>query len=80
MSIALAVINKFHEITVMQIQQYYGPFTMLLVDWSSETGLFRHLSNHVSRVHNLGNKKSARVIFFSKFSRFNSNLENAEKN
>ena len=29
------------------LEQCFGPFTVLLVKGSSETGLFRHLSNHV---------------------------------
>ena len=33
----------------MQIQQCFGPFTMLVVERSSETGLFGHLSNLVFR-------------------------------
>ena len=43
-----------------------GTFTMLLLEGSSETGSFRHLSNHVLRVRNFGNTKALRVIFFSK--------------
>ena len=30
-------------------QQFFGQFTMLLVERSSEPGPFRHLSNHVFR-------------------------------
>ena len=30
-------------------QQCFAPFTMLLVEGSSETGLFRHLYNHIFR-------------------------------
>ena len=37
---------------------------MLLVEGSSETGVFRHLSDHVFGVRNSGNTKSMRVIFF----------------
>ena len=36
---------------------------MLLVEGSSETGLFRYMSNHDFRVHNLGNTKAVRVAF-----------------
>ena len=39
---------------------------MLLVEEFSETGLFRHLPNHVFRVGNFGNIKDLRVIFFLK--------------
>ena len=46
-----------------RFQQCSGPFTMFLIDWSSETGLFRHLSNHVFGVRNFRNAKSMRVMF-----------------
>ena len=49
-----------------RFQQCSGTFTVLLVERSSETGLFRHLSNHVFRVRNFGNTKAVRVIFFFK--------------
>ena len=49
-----------------RFEEWLGTFTMLLVEWSSETGLFRHLSNHVFRVRNFGNTKSMRVIFLFK--------------
>ena len=53
---------------------------MLLVEQSSETGRFRHLSGQVFRVRNFGNAKAARVIFFfSKYSKFNVAFENAAK-
>ena len=56
-------------------QQFFGHvYHILLVEGSSETGLFRHLSNHVFRVRNFGNTKAVRVIFFFKtfkiYSRF----------
>ena len=41
-----------------------GTFTILLVEWLSETGLFRRLSFHVFGVRNFGNTKSMRGIFF----------------
>ena len=49
-----------------RFEEWLGTFTMLLVEWSSETGPFRHLSNHVFRVRNFGNTKSMRVIFLFK--------------
>ena len=64
-----------------RFQQSLGTFTMLLVEGSSETALFRHLSNHVFGVCNVGNTKAARVIFFeSKHSKFNLNFKNAARN
>ena len=49
-----------------RFQQCFRTFTMLLDERSSETGLFRHLSQHLFEVHNFGNTKSIRVIFFFK--------------
>ena len=37
---------------------------MLVLEESPETGLFRHLSNHVFGFRNFGNPKAMRVIFF----------------
>ena len=62
-------------------QQCLGTFTIFLVEGSSETGLFRHLSNHVFRVRNFGNTKAVRVMFFfSKYFKFNLDLNKAGKN
>ena len=62
--IELEEINEYHKGTVMYISKFLGTFTMLLVGESSETRFFRHLSNHVFAVRNLGNTKAMRVIFF----------------
>ena len=61
-------------------QQCLGTFTMLLVEQLSETGLFRNLSNHVFGVRKSGNTKALRVIFFSKYSKFNIDFKIAQKN
>ena len=57
---------------------------MLLVEGSSETGLFRHLSNHIFSVRNCGNTKAMRVILFFKTwkisGRFRKLQQNFEKN
>ena len=50
-------------------QQCLARFTMLLVERSSETELFRHLSNHVFGVCKLVNTKAVREIFFLKYSK-----------
>ena len=63
-----------------RFQQCLGTFTMLLVEGSSEIGLFRHLSNHVFRVRNFGNTNAVRVIFFSKNSKFNLDFKKGAKN
>ena len=46
-----------------RFQQFSDPFTMLIVEWFSETGLFRHLPNYVFSVRNFGNAKSIGIIF-----------------
>ena len=51
-------------------QQCLGMFAMLLVEGSSKTELFRHLSNHVLEVINFGNTKPMMVIFLFKTFKF----------
>ena len=63
-----------------KFQQCLGTSAMLLVEVCSEMGLFRHLSNHVSRVDNFQNTKAMRVIFFSKCLKFKLDFKNAAKN
>ena len=60
-----------------RFQQWLVTFTMLLFEVSSETGLFRHLSDYVFRVRNFENTKSTRVIIFPKF---NLDFKNAAQN
>ena len=48
------------------IKQCLGTFTILLVEASSETGLFRHLSDYVFGVRNFEITKSMSIIFFVK--------------
>ena len=64
-----AVISEHDKGDVMHFEISSGTFTMLLVKSSSKTGLFRHLSNYVSRVRNSGNTKAVRVIFCLKMSK-----------
>ena len=61
-------------------QQCLGTSPMFLVEWSSETRLFRHLSNFVFGVRNFLNTKAMRVIFFWKCLKFNLDYKNATKN
>ena len=61
-------------------QQCLGTFTMLLVEGSSKTRFFRHLSNHVLRVRNFGNTKAVRLIVFFKMFKINLDFKNAAKN
>ena len=61
-----------------RFQQCLDPFTMLLVERSSETGLFRHLSDHVLGVRNLKSTSALSVIFFKKYAKFILDFKNAE--
>ena len=63
-----------------RFQQCLGTFTMLLVEGSSETGLFRHLSDYVFGVRNFEITKSMRASFLSKCSKFHLDFKNAAKN
>ena len=63
----------------LRFLQCFGTFTMLLVDGSSDTGLFRHLSDHVFGGLNFGNTKSMRVIFFPKYLKFILDFKNEAK-
>ena len=63
-----------------RFEQCLGTFTMLLVEGSSETGLFRHLSRNVFRVPNFGKTKAVMLIFFfSKCLKFNLKFKKATK-
>ena len=61
-------------------QRCLGASAMLLVQGSSETACFRHLSSHDFGVGNFGNRKVMRVIFFSKCLKFKLYFKNAAKN
>ena len=62
-----------------RFQLCFGPFTILLVQDSSETGLFRHLSDYVFGVRNFENAKSIRVLFCFKMLKFNLDFQMAAK-
>ena len=68
-SIAIAVSVNMIQVLWCRSKQFLGTSTMLLVKGSSETGLFRHLSDYVFEVRNIANKKSLRIIFFFKILR-----------
>ena len=53
---------------------------MLLVEGSSETRLFRHLSNFVFGVRKFRNRKAMKVTFFSKCWKLKLDLKNSERN
>ena len=61
-------------------QQCLRTSAMLLLEGSSEAGLFRHLSNLVFGVRHVRNIKARRVIFFSKYLKFNLDFKNAARN
>ena len=62
--INLAVINEFDKDTVAQILAVFGTYNMLVVEETSEMGFFRHLSDYVFRVHNIGNTKSIYLFIY----------------
>ena len=68
------------KVKLCRFEPCLGTFTMLIVDGSSEMGLFRHLCNYVLRVRNFGNPKGVRVIFFSKCSKLNLDFKTSAKN
>ena len=45
-------------------QQCLRTFTILIFEATSQTGLFRHLSDYLFWVRNFGNKKAVRVMIF----------------
>ena len=61
-------------------QWRFFPLTMLLVEKSLETELFRHLFNYAFQLLNFGNKSAIRVIFFWKCLKFNLHIKNAKRN
>ena len=61
-------------------QMSLGRFTMFVVERSSETGLFRHLSNNISRVRNFLNTKVWRLSFDTKYLKFNLDFKKEAKN
>ena len=63
-----------------RFQQCLATFTILLVEGSSQTGLFRHSCNHFVGVLNFGNGKAIRVIFFFKPLKFNLDFKNVAEN
>ena len=63
-----------------RFQQCLGKFTILLLEASSETVLFRHLSDYAFGVRNFENTKSMSGIFFWKCSKLNLDFKNASKN
>ena len=60
--------------------QCFGPFSKFPVDGSSQTGLFRHLSNHVFRGTLFRKFISYESYLFLKGSKFNIDLKNVHKN
>ena len=63
-----------------KFQQWFGTFTMLLVEGSSETRFFRHLSDYAFGVRNFANTKSMRVIFLFKIFKIESRFQKWSKN
>ena len=79
-SISLAVINEYDKGTVMEISTTFGHVYHIPIEASSETGLFRHLSDYAFGIRNFEKRKSMTVILFPKCSIFNLDLKNEAKN
>ena len=62
-----------------RFQQYLGKFSRLLVEASSETGLFRLLRDYVFGLRNLENTKSMTVIFLVKYFKISFRFEKCSK-
>ena len=67
------------KVMFSRFEQCLGTFTISLVEASSKTGLFRHLSDYVFGVRNFEIRKCIRVTFFSKYLKFNLDFKNAAK-
>ena len=67
------------KVLSIRFQQPSGPFTMLLVEESSETGLFRHLPNHDFWSHKFKNTSAMRIIFFLTLFKIESHLAKCKK-
>ena len=65
------------KVLSFRFQQCFGPFTMWLLEGSSERGLFRHLSNHV--FENPSVKKYIRSSFLWKCSKIDSKFRKCLK-
>ena len=79
-SISFTVINKYGKGAALQISPLFGTVSLSLVKGSSETGLFRYLSNHVLR--SLDIPKNIRCeghLLFQNIQKFNLDFKNAEK-
>ena len=64
----------------MRLNQCLGLFTMLPLERSSATELFRHLCNHVFQSQQFPKFISYESHLFGKCSKFDLNLKNAHKN
>ena len=62
-----------------RFQQCLSTFTILLVEASSETGLYKHLSDYNFGVRNFENTKAMMVIFGFKTSEISARLQKSSK-
>ena len=62
-----------------RFKQCLGICPILFLEGSSETGLFRHLSDYVFRVRNFKNKKSMRLMIFLKMFQISSRFQKCSK-
>ena len=67
------------KVLSFRFQQCFGPFTMLVIEGSSETKLLRHLCNHVFRSPKFQNTSAMKVIFFWKMFKIKSKVTKCKK-
>ena len=68
------------KVLSFRFQQCFGPFTMLLVEGSSERDFLEIYLTTFFGVRKFKNTSPMRVMFLSKCSKLKINLENAKKN
>ena len=67
------------KVLFVSFEKCFGSFTILLVEGSSETGLFRLYLTTYFEVRKIKNPSAMRVIFVLKMFKFKLNLENAKR-
>ena len=70
---------KMAKVLWCRFEKYFGKFTMLLLEGSSETGLFRHLSDYVSESLTSKIQTLCKSSFSSKCLKFNLDFKNPVK-
>ena len=78
-TISLPGTNEYDQGTLMQISTVLGHVYHIPIEGSSETGLFRHLSDYVFGVRNFEITKSMRIIFCVKMFKISARFQKCSK-